>query len=676
MGVVPAQTTRIGEYELVRRIGAGGMAEVYLARRITPPGASKRVALKRIRPEHVDNPKIVQMFCDEARLGARLVHPNIVEVVDFFEHEGELCLVLEHIDGVSCSKVLRAALARARPIPLGVVLFIGREVLRALTCAHEAVDDEGHPLGIVHRDVSPSNILVSRTGTVKLIDFGITRSRLAARASIPGELKGKLRYMSPEQIIGAEIDARSDLFALGIVLAEMLTGRALFRGENELDTLTRIYRGDLTVLDDTPLPGRVADLVRSALAHRPGERFASARAFGKAVDELCAASGWLLDDRAVLPFLHELELLPASGTRPKSGSPSDRVTARPSNVPTAVRPSDKPTRRRGPRSRPAPLGAPPEPLSMPTYQLRLPTGFITPAMRRARLLELIATGRLPLDAPVSESGDEFVPLGAIPSLSKLAVREPYRFGEAIDDRAEWVRPIHRATLPQALYELAIERCSGLLIARDGERQKRIYLSAGDPVFSSSTDRDELLGRRLVASGVVPVRALDRAFALHPPLRIGEALVSARALGPAKLLRELVGQLEDRVVELGKWQCGELAFVSGQRAGIEPLRSRTPTLALVTRLVRAAYDSAEIAGLLAPFERTAVSPTSRHAALLPSLDLNAAERAAVEQAPSAPSIRELSAELAQQGTAHISDTLRGVFIGLSAGLLTVPGWPAP
>jgi hypothetical protein len=230
-------------------------------------------------------------------------------------------------------------------------------------------------------------------------------------------------------------------------------------------------------------------------------------------------------------------------------------------------------------------------------------------------------------------------------------------------------------LPQALYGLAVERCSGLLIARDGDRQKRIYLSAGDPVFSSSTDRDELLGRRLVASGILPVRALDRAFALHPPLRIGEALVAARALGPAKLLRELVGQLEDRVVELGRWQRGEIAFVRGKGAGVEPLRPRTPTLALVTRLVRATYDSAEIAGLLAPFEGVPVVATNRHAALLPSLDLNAAESAAVEQAPTASSIRELSTKLAGQGTAHTSDTLRGVFIGLSAGLLSAPGWPA-
>src|SRR5262249_2956247 len=141
------------------------------------------------------------------------------------------------------STLLRTAAQRAEAIPVAPALYIAHEILLALAFAHEAADETGRSLHIVHRDVSPSNVLVSRIGNVKLIDFGITRSLLAERRAVPGELKGKLRYMSPEQILGGEVDHRSDLFAVGIVLTEMLAGRALFSGRSDLEILTRISRG-------------------------------------------------------------------------------------------------------------------------------------------------------------------------------------------------------------------------------------------------------------------------------------------------------------------------------------------------------------------------------------------------------------------------------------------------
>jgi hypothetical protein len=210
MGQVRASSERaLGAYVLERKLGTGGMAEVFLARRSGPHGFSKRVAIKKILPELARDPQLIQMFCDEARLAASLNHPNIAQVLEFGEQDGELYLVMEHVDGVSCSTLLRAVSERGETIPTGPALVIARDVLLALGFAHEATDEDGLPLGVVHRDVSPSNILVSRIGTVKLIDFGITRSFIAERRTFPGELKGKLRYMSPEQILGADVDARS-----------------------------------------------------------------------------------------------------------------------------------------------------------------------------------------------------------------------------------------------------------------------------------------------------------------------------------------------------------------------------------------------------------------------------------------------------------------------------------
>ncbi|HEX7672031.1 MAG TPA: serine/threonine-protein kinase, partial [Polyangiaceae bacterium] len=168
----------IGTYVLERKLGAGGMAEVYLARRSGPRGFTKRVAIKRILPELSDDSQLIQMFCDEARVAATLSHPNIAQVLEFGEHEGELYIVMEYVEGVSSSALLRAAASRGETIPVGSALYVAHQVLLALSFAHEVTDEAGTPLGLVHRDVSPSNVLVSRFGNVKLIDFGITRSFL------------------------------------------------------------------------------------------------------------------------------------------------------------------------------------------------------------------------------------------------------------------------------------------------------------------------------------------------------------------------------------------------------------------------------------------------------------------------------------------------------------------
>src|SRR5262252_1060994 len=289
MGLVRAAAgASIGTYVLERKLGEGGMAEVYLASRRGPHGFTKRVAIKRILPELSEDSQLIQMFCDEARVAATLTHPNIAQVIEFGEHEGELFIVMEYVDGVSCSMLLRTAAQRGEAMPAGAALYIAREVLLALAFAHEAVDETGCSLGIVHRDVSPSNVLVSRIGNVKLIDFGITRSLIAERRTVPGELKGKLRYMSPEQILGAEADCRSDLFAVGIVLTEMLAGKALFSGKSDLEILTRISRGELGLVRDGGIDGDLAEVLEMALAHRPSNRYQTARQFARAIEDVAS----------------------------------------------------------------------------------------------------------------------------------------------------------------------------------------------------------------------------------------------------------------------------------------------------------------------------------------------------------------------------------------------------
>src|SRR5260221_13500866 len=318
MGLVRAAAgSTIGTYVLERKLGEGGMAEVYLASRSGPRGFTKRVAIKRILPELSEDSQLIQMFCDEARVAATLSHPNIAQAIEFGEHDGEFFIVMGYVDGVSCAAMLRTAAQRGETVPAGAALYVAHEILLALAFAHEAVDEIGRPLGIVHRDVSPSNVLVSRIGTVKLIDFGITRSLLAERRTVPGELKGKLRYMSPEQILGAEVDARSDLFAVGIVLTEMLAGRALFSGKSDLEILTRISRGELGLVREGGIDSDLAEVLEVALAHRPPNRYQTAREFACAIDDLAHTRAIRLDDRCIVPYLHALGVLSSSsGTRP------------------------------------------------------------------------------------------------------------------------------------------------------------------------------------------------------------------------------------------------------------------------------------------------------------------------------------------------------------------------
>jgi len=748
MGQIRASAERaLGAYVLERKLGTGGMAEVFLARRTGPHGFSKRVAIKKILPELARDPQLIQMFCDEARLAASLNHPNIAQVLEFGEQDGELYLVMEHVDGVSCSTLLRAVSERGETIPTGPALVIAHDVLLALGFAHEATDENGLPLGVVHRDVSPSNILVSRIGTVKLIDFGITRSFIAERRTYPGELKGKLRYMSPEQILGADVDARSDLFAAGIVLAEMLAGRALFSGRSDLDILTRISRGELGIVRDGKIAADLAVVLEKALAHRPGDRFQTAREFAHAIEDVARARSIRLDDSTLVPELHALGVLPSSsGTRPLSrmndpqlaaflgvtvqagrseaADAAERsavvrpakaplppsvsrplvVEAAPESGPASLTSPDAPRARFDSGERPSsdPTASPrvdvvelasdaaassePAPASRPgqaspstsrasgTYRLRTRSGKMVGPFRRSEMLALLATGRLSARSHVALSSDSFVPANAVPALAALAAHPAYRFRDDDLTSPEWLERIDAATIPTILYSLVLSKKTGLLVAVDGKRRKRVFLDRGDPVFVASTDRDELLGQRLKASGAISERILEFALASQPPFRVGEALVSFGAIGAAQLVRELAKQLEDRLIDLGRWRSGELRFFPDVTLEEnKQVRARESTLSLMARLVREAFPPGDIAGLLRPVTKEALATSPTYDQFASQLELTPGEAAVLNLAEDSSTVREAVSRASEGGIA-MAEALRAVFIGLCSGALVAPGWP--
>lgn len=267
----------LGHYEIIQRLAVGGMAEIFLARSTAIKGFEKYVVLKRILPQFAENPRFVSMFLDEARLAARLSHQNIAQVYDFGDEDGSYYLVMEYLHGENLLTLLKRAVKQDKPIPLKHVLAIVNAVAAGLEYAHNAQDDDGAPLNIVHRDVAPSNIIVTYDGGVKLVDFGISRARSHRNETESGIIKGKISYMSPEQIRSKDLDGRSDIFALGIVLYELTTMSRLFPvgSTDKLSVMKRIVQGKIPRPSRRVYhyPPRLEKIVMRALSVEPVYRY-------------------------------------------------------------------------------------------------------------------------------------------------------------------------------------------------------------------------------------------------------------------------------------------------------------------------------------------------------------------------------------------------------------------
>ncbi|MGH7282666.1 MAG: serine/threonine-protein kinase, partial [Polyangiaceae bacterium] len=274
----PQATLRLGNYEPLIELASGGMATVYAARQLGAAGFERLVVVKRVHRHLLGNRDFFNMFRDEARVAALIRHPNVVAVSDVVEVEGELLLVMEYVEGSSLSTLRGAAREVGATFPVGVCTRIAYDALAGLHAAHEATDMRGNHLDLVHRDVSPQNFLVGVDGASRVIDFGIAKARHRLTETKSGSLKGKYSYMAPEQTRGMPVDRRTDIFAWGVVLHEMLTGERLFRGENEFDTMRRIWEAPIPPPSQVnpAVPRSLDAIVLKALARDPAQRFSTA----------------------------------------------------------------------------------------------------------------------------------------------------------------------------------------------------------------------------------------------------------------------------------------------------------------------------------------------------------------------------------------------------------------
>jgi serine/threonine-protein kinase len=378
----------VGRYALYGEIASGGMATVHFGRLLGPVGFSRTVAIKRLHAQFAKDPEFAAMFLDEARLAGRIQHPNVVSTLDVVALDDELFLVMEYVQGESLSKLLGTVHRRSGQIPPKVVAAIMTGVLYGLHAAHEATDERGQPLHIVHRDVSPQNVIVGSDGTARVLDFGVAKAVGRIQSTREGEIKGKLAYMAPEQMKGGAMDRRTDIYGAAVVLWEALTARRLFDGEHAGVVFTRVMAGDVAPPSRVMpgIPPALDEIVARGLALDPNVRYPTARAFAMDLEDrvgiasprqvgewLAEIAGEALSKRAVRvkeiesistpPPMLLSSLAPGAGPPSVSGIPAPR-SSNPTFSDAAARPPP-PSFTPSPPPSFSPNSAGPAPLSAP-----------------------------------------------------------------------------------------------------------------------------------------------------------------------------------------------------------------------------------------------------------------------------------------------------------------------
>ncbi len=584
---------KFGPYVLESRIAVGGTAEVYVARPEDPNATPQKLVVKRMLPEFLGDGDGRTMFAREAALHASVHHPNVVKVFAAGETpDGEPYLAMEFVDGVDAHRLLRRVKQEGdSTLPVDVAVYIAHEVLRALASVHQAKDASGKALGIVHRDVTPSNVYLSHDGVVKLGDFGIARGsqpeRTTLKSTAAGMLKGKYAYLAPEQVAGEPVDSRADLFSLATVLSELLLGDPLFPGQGQLAVLLAIRDCRIDAL--TAIRGKLApglyDTLLKGLARDADKRWKTASEFADALAPFMsggskAALAALVTNAQKSASLRDsakklLSAAPVAGSRPPEVS-ADRATGEYTSLPSFVR--TRANVQHGP------------------WQF-------------ARVVEAIATGEVGRGDQIDYMGQGFRPLDEIEELARflpmitpqtsrvegpgkpdqtydltrismlevlLGVLERDETGVLFAERSDTVQNVGAPQAPQEAPPAPL-RSAGV-----GAR-KELYFLRGRLHHVASSNASELLGEYLVRRGKLTREELDMALAVLPRNqgKMGDTLISLGLVSPVDIFQAIRDQGRDRVADLFMWKNGTAAFYRNQTAQhVEfPLDLDLPTLIL-------------------------------------------------------------------------------------------------
>ncbi len=546
--------SQLGQYQIGERIAAGGMAEIYHAVCLVPGRVNRPIVLKRMHQHLANDSKFVSMFVEEARISARLDHPNIVQLFDFEATSDGLYIILEYIDGPDLLSLLKAGARRRMGMPAEIAVYICCHLLEALDYAH-TTEINGRLVGIVHKDVSPGNILISNHGRVKLADFGIARASDRHQEIASGTLKGKYGYMSTEQLDAEELDGRADIYSAGVVLAELLMSKRLFTSPNPLDVLVMVRNADLSRLDQygSDIDPALQSILRRALERTREARFDTAAEFR---DQL---AGWLASRKtrmstAVLKkYVRELEsggfLIPAvrgdaTGSITMSGT-ATRATTRAalSNAKLGRRLYEQ---------------------ADPEQEMVLGAAGIT----------ILTSGSSILASAGTEQTETHVPISA-----ELALEQK-------SGKLQSVLPV------DLIGRIYAKRLTGLLtIARD-TIVKETYFADGHPTMVHSNDPAERLGQFLIRRKLITEKQLHRALTTTPHFggHLGNALVGLGLLNAVDAMQLLSDQASDKLLNSACWDKGRFSWQADEINPDKSLELKLNSCKLVAQSVQRLPDA--------------------------------------------------------------------------------------
>jgi eukaryotic-like serine/threonine-protein kinase len=545
----------------VDRIAVGGMAEVFRAREPRQVGEPRVVVLKRMLPHIAVHPGARAMFEEEAGIGACVRHPNVVEVLGRGHEGGQPYLALEYVPGVDLWRLGRWLERQGATLGTSLALFIGCEFLAGLHAVHEARGPDGTPFDIVHRDVSPSNVLLSVHGDVKLGDFGIAQRRLREELgedTFPQRAKGKLGYLSPEQVVGAPLDRRSDIFSAAVILAELLMGRPLFTGVSELAILLAIRDAQIQPFQEAApsLPRGLVEAVTQALSPDAAQRTATAEVLR---ERLLA-----FQDEPLPALRRELGEIVASAMGAEE-QPLETTPLHPMDLHAA-----QGSRRPHARIRPPGSEAVTGDLPPVEYQVRPSGGSVVGPLTYAKAVEAVSTGTFSPTDRVSVAGGAFRPLSEVPELARhiaapsLPPSSPEQGAAGGEPPSEAQVSMEGGGFVAALGRSTLRRDTGMWLCQQGSVRKEVYVVAGVPEFVTSNLAGELLGEYLVTHGSISRGELDMALAVLPRFdgRLGDTLVALGLVEPVQLFRHIADQVREKLLDLFIWRAGTARFYPG------------------------------------------------------------------------------------------------------------------
>ncbi len=524
------ESLTLGQYVLGDKLASGGMAEIFHATCVDARRYDRPIVLKRMHKHLADDADFVNMFVDEARISTRLDHPNIVRLLDFQANAEGLYIILEYVDGPDLLSLLKGAARRRTAMPAEIAAYITCHVLEALDYAH-TMEIDGRVLEVVHRDVSPGNILISQQGRIKLTDFGIARANDRQEKAKEGTLKGKFGYMSPEQVEAEKLDGRSDVFSTAIVLAELLMSKRLFRAPNPLDVLLMVRSGDLGRLEKygSQIDPALLAIILKALARDRDERYATAAEFRDALTDWLAQGKQRMSISILKSYIDKL----TEDGFVEPSSPGEGTTS------------------------------------------------VTMSGTATRAVSLAAKGEAHLGRKLFEEGvasDMDLTLGAA-GVTVITDR-PEVLQEIEEEYADITvdTPLDASAALNAGHggfgflvpldlvgAIAVGTRTGLLTLEHERVAKQAYFVEGHPVFVASNDPQERFGQFLVAKGHISQEQLSRAIATMPHFggRLGQALVGLELIKAVDTVRLLAEQISDKLLRACCWEQGHFVWQEGE-----------------------------------------------------------------------------------------------------------------